>query len=97
MLNWMQNGPQSSKVIDSNIGNHSRIATTTGGTASDIINNIFDLGGNLFEWTLGVNSQGCRELKGGNYYGGSASMSMWDYSLKYAYSDAGSRLSLYIK
>ena len=53
MLNWMQEGAQSEKVNATTNGNHSYpITTNTGETETDIINNIYDLEGNLSEWTL---------------------------------------------
>ena len=57
MLNWVKNGSSADKdkITTQGIGNNSGgILSVTGNEAynNDSINNIRDLGGNLFEWTL---------------------------------------------
>ena len=96
MLNWMQNGTQGAKVIAITNGNHSSNQTTTGGTTNDVINNIYDLEGNLAEWTLEANL-----TYGRAHRGGSITNSNQAYYREYCspdYTDLlGSRLALYIK
>ena len=55
MLNWVKSGTDATKVTTVDIGgNYSGTVTTTGNNlySNDSLNNIRDLGGNLFEWTL---------------------------------------------
>ena len=52
MLNFALTGNDKSKIDSENYGNYSKTPLKTGLTrTSDKINNIYDLGGNLFEWT----------------------------------------------
>ena len=101
MLNWVKNGNSADKdkVTTIGIGNNSsgKVVTTGNSTYSnDSINNIIDLGGNLFEWTLEAFSE-YRSLRGGAYE--------LNYSASYRnaedptleYNAIGSRLTLYIK
>ena len=63
---------------------------------NDIANNIYDLEGNLFEWTTEANGFYIRMYKGGAFsYDNSASY-RWSISLSY-YPYSGSRMALYIK
>ncbi len=97
MLNWMQNGAQSAKVNERTNGNHNGSPTTTGGTTTDIINNICDLEGNLHECTLEANDNYCRSCRGGDYYVNYPASNR-DSSYAESFSNlGGSRLSLYIK
>jgi hypothetical protein len=97
MLNWMQEGDEGQKVSATTNGNHG-VKTTTGGTATDHINNVYDLEGNLFEWTLEVNGSDNRAIRGCTYYGQPvpASYRYGGFSNN-TYDNYGSRLSLYIK
>ena len=100
MLNWALDGNDSSKVTTQGIGgnNSSGTVTITGNNtySSDSINNIRDLGGNLYEWTLEAYSTH-RVLRGGYYkYASSASFRINDVST-HDNIDGGSRLTLYIK
>ena len=97
MLNWMQKGEQGAKVISTTNGNHSGSPTITGGTPKDIINNIYDLGGNLNECTIAAHNTDYRISMGGDYYYGNTP-SIHNNCTPYGTSPAGgSRLSLYIK
>ena len=44
------------------------VPTTTGSNANYAVKNIYDLGGNVFEWTMEANDTGYRVLRGGYYY-----------------------------
>ena len=96
MLNWMQAGGKDITITDK--GNHSGSPTMTGGTATDIINNIYDLEGNLYEWTLEANGSSTRSARGSSYLVSypiyNRTSSFYAY---YTYNDLGTRLSLYIK
>ena len=69
----------------------------------DETHNIYDLAGNLYEWTIKASSTNYRTYRGGNYNysNDSARYSLYDYPYRncdpdYS-SNYGSRLSLYIK
>ena len=94
MLNWMQAGGKNVNATDK--GNHSYTTTTTGGTDTDIINNIYDLEGNLYECTLEASGQIFRAGRGGYYKTYPASF-RYDITLNTNGASNGSRLSLYIK
>ena len=103
ILNWAKEGKneeEKSKITKTSLGNNSGgIVTTTGNSkySNDSINNIRDLGGNLFEWTLEADYTNYRVRRGGNY-GTSISPSYRSIdSPNDTYSDYGSRLTLYIK
>ena len=64
MLNWMLKGDDASKVASSST-KHDK--TTTGSTEGDVMNNIYDLGNNLREWTLEAYNTGYRAYRGGSY------------------------------
>ena len=64
----------------------------------DLTKNIYDLAGNVGEWTLKALSTNGRFYRGGNYSGDSYSASLTTSSgPSYGYSTAGSRLALYIR
>ena len=103
MMIWMQgNGID---VTSSTPKNLEGIATskntnrTTGTEPNDKLNNIYDLLGNSFEWTLEANDTVNRTYRGGKYnYSFSPSYRSLDYNLPYGpYSKSSSRLALYIK
>jgi hypothetical protein len=67
MLNWIYKGKNSSLLTDTTIGYHTTYAYT-GKTLTDIINNIFDLAGNMSEWNMGGGlNNWSRAYRGGNY------------------------------
>lgn len=51
MLNWILTGSNKAKIIANTNGNHSGSVVTTGVTTTDIMNNIYDLEGNVLEWS----------------------------------------------
>ena len=70
MLNFALTGNDKSKVTSTEYGNYSNTLLKTGLTrTSDKINNIYDLGGNLFEWTSEAYSTDFdgRAIRGGLY------------------------------
>ena len=98
MLNWALTGDEANNVFDK-IGNHSGAKAKTGRWGEDIMNNIFDLGGNMIESSQGAIYSHSRNLRGG---------SSWSNSSKRMYSNSsqdpnsgannlGSRLTLYMR
>ena len=68
ILNFALIGKDKSKVTETTNAIHGTDnATNTGITKSDRINNIYDLGGNLREWTLEAVSTNIRVGRGGTY------------------------------
>ena len=95
VLNWIYRGKNSNLLTDTKFGYHAKIANT-GKTENDVINNIFDLAGNVGETCMGVYSNGSKIVRGG-YFGQSSS------AVKYTNEDAGTcstqygtRTTLYI-
>ena len=104
ILNWIisSNSTDKEKVIKSGNAPHDLNNIYESGTQkNDKINNIYDLEGNLYEWTLEANTSDFRVLRGGDY---SHSYSPSFRTTDNPYSDDiskvsyyGSRLTLYIK
>ncbi len=108
MLNFaLSNGNDSSKITANTNGNHSGkllktgtwLGSNTTNPETDKINNIFDLEGNMFEWTKEAYGTYYRVNRGGSVYTGSSlSPSVRYYNYPYNTSNnIGSRLGLYIK
>ena len=94
MINWAKNGADKDKITRTSLGNNlSGSVTTTGNSkySDDSINNIRDLGGNLFEWTLEAFNTMFRINRGGpcSSRGTSGPGNTFTF--------LGSRLTLYIK
>ena len=102
MMRWMQsNGVDVTSTTASKVQNAtSNTGSTTGGTSKDIINNVYDLLGNRFEWTQEAYSNSYLVLRGGDCYNAvsPSNRRFGDYS-RPANTDSnnGSRLTLYIK
>ena len=100
MLNWMKEGDEKDKTTNTSLGNNSDKKVATTGNSSylnDSINNIRDLGGNLYEWTLEACNTSLRVVRGGSYnFNGSPSYRIYSFPYNIDSSN-GSRLTLYIK
>ena len=104
MLNWALTGTDAAKIIAKTNASHNnstngvyRPGTQTVEGKTDKINNIYDLEGNVREWTLEADSTDGRVLRGG-YYGKALSPSYRNYNgSTYSNPDYGSRATLYIK
>ena len=102
MLNFvLTNSEDKAKVTATGNGNNTKVVLKTGIYTGneDSLNNIFDLAGNMREWTMGRYSNTSRTIRGNSYIDSSVSPSKKDGSY---YSDLisanfGTRLSMYIK
>ena len=100
MLNFALTGNDSAKINSYEYGNYSETLLKTGLTETqDSINNIYDLAGNLSEWTIEANSTSNRVYRGGAYddsgspsnrYNGNSDPNRTDHYVS-------SRLVLYVK
>ena len=98
MLNYALEGNDKGKVTSTEYGNYGGRLLKTGTTqTSDKINNIYDLGGNMEEWTTEAYGTSIRVGRGGNYFGNCPAT---DHSLSHPgkyISNYSSRVALYIK
>ncbi len=66
MLNFALTSSDASKVTENTHGNHSGSILKTKATATDKIVNIYDLEGNMLEWTLRASNNKYRTRRGGD-------------------------------
>ena len=74
--------------------------TTTGASADYVVKNIYDLAGNIYEWTMETCYTNKRVVRGGYYYNAGAINPASDrdsYSPFRSYNYFGFRLALYVK
>ena len=99
MMNWMQDNGIDVKAKDdgTNTIRNSDSSKRTGAQSKDFLNNIYDLFGCHYEWTLEAYSKRYRVLRGG--YSGYSYSPSYRYSRYPVYADGtySSRLTLYIK
>ncbi len=94
MMNWMAKTGRAIETTDRTKTNTSR---TTGSSSDDVINNVYDLYGCHYEWTLEAVSDGNRVGRGGDYDSNCSPAFRGD---NYPYdpsSNGSSRATLYIK
>ncbi len=96
MLNWIISGNRKNDLLEISRNETEKVACAN--NKSDIINNIYDLTGNVFEWTLAqgaeLNARGHR----GSYFGQEGNALRRSYTLSgYSGDMNGSRMTLYIK
>lgn len=96
IMNWISTKNIDRSKIYDNSKKHD--LTTTGATETDKINNIYDLGNNLSEWTLEADGEEIRTTRGGNF-NNTKSPNSRDNSYDPSKTDAtlGSRMTLYIQ
>ena len=97
----MTNTTDSSKVTQSTNGNHSRKKYKTGSwlgedSKTDCINNIFDLEGNMAEYTKEANGTTSRVIRGGHFYYNNSPSSFVTNNPNSTTQYDGSRISFYI-
>ena len=66
MLNYILKGDENNKVT-TQIGSQKNSQSNSGQDANDVINNIYDLSSNAYEWTQEANSINGRTYRGGSY------------------------------
>ena len=94
----LTNSSDSSKVNATTNGNHAGKALKTGThKGTDSINNIFDLEGNMWEWTQEAGSTSGRSCRGGDFSIAYSPSYRSSYSPYYSDIYVSSRASLYIK
>ena len=100
MINWAKSGADKDKITNTSLGNNSSGGVTTTGNSNysnDSINNIRDLGGNLFECTLEAYSTYLRVSRGGYFSNTYSPSCRGNSGPSSTYSSYGSRFTLYIK
>ena len=101
ILNWVMEGNDREKITNKTLGNNLNADITITGDnkySKDIINNIRDLGGNLWEWTLEGCNTNYRTFRGGAHdFDNSPSYRSNGYGPANTHSNYGSRMTLYIK
>ena len=98
MLNFALTGNDKSKVESTEYGNYSGTELKTGLTrTSDKINNIYDLGGNLLEWTSEAYYTSDRAGRGGSYYFAFSPASRFCNNPTGSFPNGSLRSSLYVK
>ena len=102
MLNWMLKGSAETKSklfarTNGNQNNSSAVGCGTYNSGSDVINNIYDLEGNVLELTQEANRTSLRVSRGGRYNNYVEPVFRGYGSPNGTYSSHGSRLTLYIK
>ena len=102
MLNWMLKGSETTKakLFATTNGNHNNtnaVGCGTYGSGSDLINNIYDLEGNVYEFTQEACYTNCHAIRGCSYYYSSTPVDRNDNGPSYTDDSSGSRLALYIK
>ncbi len=94
MMNWMA---KNNKTVGSSDSSKRNSGTVTGSEPKDVINNVYDLYGCHYEWTLEANGTSSRVIRGG-FSGISSAPSSRGYNDPGGmYSGNSSRATLYIK
>ena len=97
MLNFALTGNDKSKVESTEYGNYSGTVLRSGLTrTSDKINNIYDLGGNLEEWTSEAFNTRNRARRGGVYDSSCPATFRTDLAPNFGFPHISSRPSIYV-
>ena len=95
MMNWMAKTGKEVGTADDTKRNTTTI--TGGGEKPDIINNVYDLYGCHYEWTLEAYNTVGRATRGGSYNGSASAANHNGGNPYYTYSNYSSRATLYIE
>jgi hypothetical protein len=96
MVNWIITGTNANHILE--IERNETTKSTCGSNENDIINNIYDLTGNTFEWTLAKGAENNARGHRGGYFGISGTAFRRSYTVSgYSGDMNGSRMTLYIK
>ena len=95
MMNWM--AKTGNEVGKEDYTKRNTTTITGGGEKPDIINNIYDLYGCHYEWTLEARYTDSRAFRGGNYNDGSSPANRLGYSPNSTSSYRSARATLYIE
>ena len=97
---WNQGGDKKTYTYDSTgKGNYSGPRKATGSDPEYAVNNIYDMAGNISDWTIEANGTSFRVSRGGYYNYAASNYPASDRSSNssaYSYSSSGSRLALYM-
>ena len=96
MLNWALQGSDADKVTGDSVKHGPDPTGTEIDGVADVINNIYDLGNNLYEWTLGAEEEHDRIFMGGNFNYGDPPSVCYGNVPRLTTNVYGTRLSLYI-
>ena len=94
MMNWMAKNNKTVGTVDDLIYNNT---TKTGNKSTDVINNVYDLYGCHYEWTLEAHKTDYRVERGGYSGGFNAPSNNYNTSPNLATSYDTSRATLYVK
>lgn len=95
VMNWLLTSETEKSKVTSPINEHEM--TTTGGTPEDVMNNIFDLGGNYGEWTLERKDKYSRYVRAVRLYDTNYPACKFDGDTLTTTSCAIGRITLYVK
>ena len=95
-MNWMAKTGKEVGTADST-GAKRNTDTVTGKSTKDIINNVYDLYGCHYEWTLEALNTISRAYRGGNYGSSRSPANRGNYDPYGTSSSRSSRATLYIK
>ena len=94
MMNWMA---KTEKTVGSADSTKRNSETVTGKNSNDVINNVYDLYGCHYEWTLEACGSNNRAKRGGHSGLNNSPAYRFDYFSDYTQSYYSSRVTLYIK
>ena len=94
MMNWMAKNGKNVGNSNSSIYNNT---TTTGNKSTDVVNNVYDLYGCHYEWTLEAYSSNSRARRAGTSGFSDSPANRTSYGPYYPYSSYSSRATLCIK
>lgn len=104
ILNWILRGPDAQYVTNKSIGNLTTTVNKTGETPTDCMNNIFDLSGNVAEYTQASQSTWLKMYRGSGinkagdgYWKEGPSSNYYSYNPNGAQAFLGTRMTLYLK